>query len=596
MLRQLRTPAHRFVWLVLCAAIAAAFGHRLLRAAAPPGPLSLSDTRGRVEVWPHVSVLVDPDRRLSIAEIPAAFDRFEAPTTSYGTLGVSAAAIWLRVPLEAARSSDGEWILDIDYAPIDVVDIYLLRDGRVEQQFPLGSMRPFASRPLRSRTHAVPLSLEPGTPYDLVLRLESRGTFILPITLDKPTGFHAAAMREQMLQGVLGGIGLCLLFYSLSQWVVLREPFFLKYSALITGSLLFSVVQFGIGLQYLWTDAFTFEGRAGGTAALMALVGSFLFVEQALDEPRTTPTFSRVMKGGAVGCAALGVLFQLGALPLPVITAVVSVLGPVPALMGIPGAVRMTRRGDPVGVALLLGWLVYFATTAVIIGVIGGVVPATFWTLHAFQIGATVDMVAFMYVLGLRTKAVRDAAQRARVERDLMRTLALTDPLTGLANRRGLTQELDGDRRNAADLLALYLIDADGFKAVNDHHGHDAGDELLVQISTRLRETVRSTDIVARLGGDEFVVLADRVGTAQAAEDLGAALLALADAPFVLAHQTVRIGLTVGYVLSPPAPRDPAALLKHADAAMYEGKRDGKRCLRRAPAVAPTGAVPASAT
>lgn len=582
--RPLRTDRTRFVSLLaLCLLIVAGVGCERVQGQSPAlAPLALTDATSRIEAWPAVTVLFDTERRLTIADAPASFGRFQRPTTSYATLGVSPAAVWLRIPVDVDRESDGNWILDIDYAPIDVVDVYQLRNGRVEQQYALGSMRPFEARPLNSRTHSVPFRLEPGGHYDIVVRAENRGTFILPITLNKPTAFHAAAMWEQMLQGVLGGIGLCLLLYSFAQWAVLREPFFLKYCILITGSLMFSLVQFGIGLQYLWTDAFAFESHAGGTAALVALVGSFLFVEQALDEPRRTRSFQRLMNGGAIFCGVLAVLFQFDVLPLSLITAVVSVLGPLPALIGVPGAVRMTRRGDPIGAALLIAWLVYFATTAVIIGVIGGIVPAQFWTMHSFQFGATVDMVAFMYVLGLRTKAVRDVAQRASVERDLMRSLALTDPLTGLNNRRGLSLELEGRRRDTSGVLALYLIDVDGFKAVNDRDGHEAGDELLVQISNRLRGAVRASDIVARLGGDEFVVVADGMSGERPAEELGLSLLALADEAFTLTRHTVRIGLTVGYVLSPPASRDPVTLLQQADAAMYEGKRDGKGSLRRA--------------
>ncbi len=568
--------------LALCLALLAPLTGRQVTAADAASPLALTDADGRLEAWPHTTVLFDPERALTIADMPAAFDRFEKPGTSYATLGVSPAAVWLRIPLQVDEASTGDWILDIDYAPINIVDVHLLRDGQVVQQFALGSSRPVASRPLRSRTHAAPFALQPGAHYDIVIRAESLGTFILPITLNTPTRFHAAALQEQMLQGVLGGIGLCLVLYSLTQWLMLREPFFLKYCTLIAGSLLFSLVQFGIGVQYLWTDFTAFEGHAGGLAALIALIGSFLFIEQALDEPRATPTFARLMKGGAIGCGLLAGVFLLDVVPLAFITAVVSVLGPLPALMGLPGAVRMARRGDPVGSALLVAWLIYFATTAVIIGVISGAVPATFWTLHSFQLGATFDMVAFTYVLGLRTKAVRDVAQRASVERDLMRSLALTDPLTGLSNRRGLSQLLEEDRRQSPGLLALYLIDVDGFKAVNDRDGHEAGDELLVQISNRLRGAVRPVDSVARLGGDEFVVVADGISGEGAAEELGRALVALADDPFVLSRQTVRVGLTVGYVLSPPVPRGLTPLLQHADAAMYDGKREGKGRLRRA--------------
>ncbi|MGE3509375.1 MAG: diguanylate cyclase [Vicinamibacterales bacterium] len=573
--------------LAFCLALVAFASAARLGAAGGDEPLLLVDRVGRVEAWPAVTVLFESGEPLTIEQVSGSFDRFEKPRSAYAALGVSTAAVWLRIPLAVAADSDGHWILDVDYAPLDLIDAYLLgKEGDVLERAALGNRRPFVSRPLQSRTHSVPLTMRAGEQYDLVVRIVSSGTLVLPVTLNKPTAFHAAALREQMLQGVLTGIALCLLLYSLAQWLVLREPFFLKYCVLITGSLFFSLLHFGIGTQYLWTDLFAVEHYAGGTSALIALIGSFLFIEQALDEPRRSNAFPRLMKGGAVGCALLAVVYPLDVVASTTITALISVLGPLPALLGIPGAVRKARAGDPIGGTLLVAWVVYFFTTTIIIGVIGGWMPAQFWTLHAFQFGATFDMVAFTYVLGLRTRAIRQVAQRASVERDLMRSLATTDPLTGLANRRGLSHAfVDAQERAASPgLLALYLIDVDGFKLVNDRFGHEAGDELLIQISSRLRSAVRVSDIVARLGGDEFVVVANGLTSESLADDLGHALVALGEQPFALARGTAHVGLTVGYALAPPADRDPAVLLQQADAAMYEGKRAGKRCLRRAAA------------
>lgn len=555
-----------------------------VRAASDAHRLRLVPRVGRVEAWPATSLLFDPERRLTIDDVPSAFNRFETPRTRYGTLGVRAEPVWLRIPLDVDTGSHGHWVLEIDYPPLPRVDVYLLSEGRVVQRAALGSHRPFDARPLRSRTHAVPLELQPGGSYDVVIRVESDGSLILPITFNTPTEFHASAEREQMLQGVLGGVGLCLLLYSLAQWVALREPFFLKYCILISGSLMFSLLHFGIGMQLLWTDRVGIEAHAGGMAALIALIGSFLFVEQALDEPRRTRTFARAMKGGALFCLAVAMLYGVNAIDTPSVTALVSLLGPIPALMGVPGAVRRVRRGDPIGGALLVAWSIYFLTTAIIIGVIRGQLPANFWTMHAFQFGATFDMLVFTYVLGLRTRAIQQVAQRTRVERDLMHELAMTDSLTGLINRRGLTARLGEaiERSRSTDLLALYWIDVDGFKAVNDRCGHDVGDALLVQIGKRLRASIRGSDLVARLGGDEFVVIAEGLQTPQRAGDVGRTLVAGADDPFALGGHTVRIGLTIGYAIAPLDTTDPALLMQLADAAMYEGKRAGKHCLRRA--------------
>jgi predicted signal transduction protein with EAL and GGDEF domain len=153
-----------------------------------------------------------------------------------------------------------------------------------------------------------------------------------------------------------------------------------------------------------------------------------------------------------------------------------------------------------VGWSFLLAWVIYALTTAVLIGVINGLLTVNFWTLHSFQFGATIDMLVFMHVLSLGTKAVHRAAQHASQERDAMHSLAHSDPLTGLANRRSLNTQLAAAlaRCGPNNLVALYLLDLDGFKPVNDQHGHDVGDQLLIAVAGRLQSTMRSGDVGAR--------------------------------------------------------------------------------------------------
>jgi diguanylate cyclase (GGDEF)-like protein len=196
-------------------------------------------------------------------------------------------------------------------------------------------------------------------------------------------------------------------------------------------------------------------------------------------------------------------------------------------------------------------------------------------------------MFAFMYVLGQRTKSIRIVAQRASLERDALRSLAITDPLTGLVNRRGLTEILGAasSRATATNLLAVYMIDVDGFKPVNDEYGHETGDVLLKQLAQRLRENVRFSDVTSRLGGDEFVVLAEGLKSEQQVYELGAKLLAVCDKAFDANGHRVRIGLSIGYAVGPQDSRNPTQLMQMADTAMYAGKRAGKRQLLRAGSV-----------
>ena len=552
--------------------------------AAPP-MLLIDGSSPRVEAWPAVSVLPDESREMDITAVMAQADRFETPRSAYATLGLRKEPVWLRIPIQWNGRGGPNWMLDIDYAPLNHIDAYLVREGRVVQTARLGNLQPFEKRPVPSRTHALPLELKPDIGHELYLRVETQGAMILPITVMRPQVFHTEALDEHILQGLLAGLGLCLVIYSLVQWVSTREPLFLKYALLTTGSLMFSVVQFGVGGMYLWRDQLWFETHGAALMALLAAGSTFLFVEEVLRGPGMSRYFARIMHVGAALLGVVALLYALDVVHIHTVSRVIGTLGLLPALMGMPGAVRLARRGDPIGWYFLFAWLGYFVTTAVMVGVIRGYVDANLWTLHAFQAGATLDMVLFMRVLGLRMRAIHAEARSAVRERDTFVSMAHTDPLTGLPNRRGLDARLASEMAATTPdrLLAVYMIDLDGFKQVNDHHGHDLGDELLIAVGQRLAAQLRSSDTVARLGGDEFVVTAGGLADERQARDLGLKLVDAFKAPFALSSgRECVIGLTVGYVLVPLDGDDPVSLLRQADAAMYAGKQGGKGCVRRA--------------
>jgi diguanylate cyclase (GGDEF)-like protein len=166
----------------------------------------------------------------------------------------------------------------------------------------------------------------------------------------------------------------------------------------------------------------------------------------------------------------------------------------------------------------------------------------------------------------------------ARASRRL-RHQATHDTLTGLSNRAELHEE--GSRALAAarrdgSLAALMLIDLDRFKEVNDTMGHEQGDRLLVEVSTRLGQILRGSDVLARLGGDEFAVLAvvpHRGAVGEVATRLHGALAL----PFDLGGVAIELGASIGIALQPDHGEDVSTLLRHADVAMYEAKRGGSR-------------------
>lgn len=563
---------------------------------AQAAPLTIDGRQDVLPVWPAVSVSFEEagtERRVD----EVLRQSFEPPPSAHATLGVRLEAVWLRVPLSVSPEAAGAWVLDIDHPPLRSVDLYLLREGQVQQRWQLGNRLAVSERPLRTRGHAAIVPLVAGNSQELLVRVQTTGALILPITLNRAAAFSEREQSEQMLQGLLTGLGLCLIIYSLAQWAATRETLFLKYTLMTFGSLMFSVYFFGVGAQYLWPGSQWLEVRAGGLAALLATTGSFLFIAEALSGPDTSRRFVRAMQAGAWFTAGVAALYALGVVDTRVISGLVSVLGLVPALMGMGGAIRRARQGDPIGFTFLLAWTVYFVATAIVILVINGRLPVNFWTLHSFQFGATLDMLLFMRVLGLRLKAQHSAALNMARERDTLRSLAYTDPLTGLSNRRGIDATLSASLPHCRgdQLMAVYLIDLDGFKPINDQHGHEVGDQLLIAVARRLRECMRASDVVGRLGGDEFVVLASGLRNELQALTIGEHLLASFQAPFDLPGLHCHVGLTIGYALAPLDGVEGSNLLRAADAAMYAGKQAGKGRLVRAQATGPVRLDPANA-
>lgn len=161
-----------------------------------------------------------------------------------------------------------------------------------------------------------------------------------------------------------------------------------------------------------------------------------------------------------------------------------------------------------------------------------------------------------------------------------LESMAMKDMLTDLPNRRALMHKLPEALARAGRTgkpLAVFFLDLDGFKGINDQYGHDAGDELLRILAQRIVSTVRRTDTVARLAGDEFVVLLDMLTARDDALEVARKLLVVLAQPFALEAGTVQLSGSIGIAMHEPGCNEQAdTLLGRADAAMYEAKKGGK--------------------
>jgi len=174
-----------------------------------------------------------------------------------------------------------------------------------------------------------------------------------------------------------------------------------------------------------------------------------------------------------------------------------------------------------------------------------------------------------------------DTARLRQAERQHVAQLthqAFSDALTGLPNRPHLmdrTGRALADAEAGGEQLALLLLDLDGFKQVNDTAGHHAGDELLRAVGQRLLRTVRDHDLVARLGGDEFAILLSSNPDEQRAVGIAERIYERLGRPYLIDGSRVTVGASVGVALYPSVAGDIETLMRAADAAMYQAKRNG---------------------
>ncbi len=570
--------------------------------------------------------LEDPSHGLTIEEVagPAAA-RFQParPRTGDINFGYSSSAYWLALPLRLPPGELEHWMLEIAYSSLDRVELYLPRAGGGFDRQVSGDLLPFRERPYTHRHLVFPLELKPGTEQVLYLRVESAGNLTIPATLWQPDALNRNDQHNYSLLSVYYGMLLGLLLYNLLLFLALRDTVFLYYVAFVAAMAVGMASHNGFGSQFLWPD-----WPAWGNVALpsgMSAVGFFgaLFTRAFLDTRRQFPQLDFAI-------LVMAVLFLLSALSPAVasyrfaamLTSVIG-LGFSAAAVGI--ALYCHLKGHPAARYFLLAWTLLLAGVATLALRNFGWLPTTVLTTYSMQIGSALEVLLLSFALADRINALRREKERAtrealdaqqemvktlvRSEQELesrvtertgelaqanallrekereLQHLAHHDHLTGLANRLLLDDRIEhaiARARRGGVGVGLLLVDIDGFKTVNDAHGHDAGDELLIAIAGRLNDCVRGTDTIARLGGDEFIVVLEDLHDSAAAAVVADKIVAAVAQPVELATGPARVSVSVGVAFFPEHANDRARLLKRADAAMYAAKTAGRNGWRMA--------------
>ncbi len=194
-----------------------------------------------------------------------------------------------------------------------------------------------------------------------------------------------------------------------------------------------------------------------------------------------------------------------------------------------------------------------------------------------------IGSMLFVTIMAYTMERARVSAlvAHARVS-SALEDLARTDELTGLLNRRGMAERIDAElARSVRDNqeMSVVICDVDFFKKINDRYGHDVGDEVLVRLADRLKETVRGSDSVGRWGGEEFIVLLPNTCIEQAFVLIDRIRQLIAEEAFQFGQRSLEVSISCG-LASTKFSTEYAGLLKAADISLYEAKAGGRNCTR----------------
>ncbi|RLU02254.1 MAG: diguanylate cyclase [Ketobacter sp.] len=553
----------------------------------------------------HLDYLEDPQHVLSLDDVRRPDLGWERNSDYAFNKGFNDSSWWLRMRLTNPTDNPQPRLLEVGYAALDHIQIYVLEGDRLLQQWTLGDKQPYFQRPVDHRYFVVPVTWDAGQTLEIYLRVTTSGSAKAPLTLWGYQRFHTVDFVNTLVQGFYYGGMTSIALYNLLIFFVLRDRNYLYYVAFIISTVMTLAAQSGLAFQFLWREATLWNDLAivffTAATAAFASVFSLRFLRIS--------SLSRRLGVVLRATFTLNVALIVAAFMMPYHWAAIIVLVNVliTIVVVVVAGIFALRSQIPSARIFMLAWSLLLSGAMVVILSHLGVLPVNLLTEYSTHFGSMLEAVLLSLALAQRINTERrlrfqaqadalDASQRANMELEervrsrtaeleqlnvRLQKLSETDSLTGLANRRFLETRLREEWARCSRQqrpLTVMLLDVDFFKEVNDRYGHPAGDACLQQVANVVRGGLRwPADVAARYGGEEFCLLlpeTDSSGAAAVAERVrqrvSAETVQVEDAAFTV---TISVGVYTGLPVAGATPED---FIQRADAALYQSKQSGR--------------------
>ena len=576
------------------------------------------DVDQAISLTPYYQVHVDPQHDLTIHTILSSQSstNFQPLIDGKVNLGFKAETYWFKVNIINASSDEIQPLLELDYPLLDDLSVYIVNhaSNKIITRYDAGDMHPFAERHYSAPNFVFPVTLAANSTTDLYLRIRTEGSMFAGGSLQHQDNYRQQSRMNSFYINLYLGILIALIAYNFLLFISIKQSHY-GYLILVGCSILLATGSLNaIWFELIWPNSPSWHNLSitfgFAMTGMFAAAFSRNFLHTAAEAKNIDFTFQALILAFAL--LALSSL----ALPLIYIAPFVSMLAIILATVSILAAIALSLKGNRYAQIYLFAWLSLMLGIALFSAKNLGWLPSNIYTRYSFEIGSALGMLLLSLSLAERikffqqendnsrqeafqshnklihvlrnseqelnhrvkerTEALAKANNELQNQEEKLQRLAHFDPLTGLANRFLVTQELTlllARCKREQSKLAVLFLDLDGFKQINDQYGHQAGDELLVATADKLRYILRDSDVIGRFGGDEFIVIIDTSDGNINPEEVADKIKATIILPVAINGISAEIGVSIGIAIYPDTASDVDSLLSISDREMYKNKQ-----------------------
>ncbi len=553
--------------------------------------ITINTAHDSFDLSPYIETIEDNNNTYTMADIRSGkYDHLWQRNTKPIFIAPLKSTYWFRVQFGFSKTSDNNVYLLVDYladlfTSIDATMVQTNQQGQLiaEQIIHSGRSVPFNDRNMVGQFDGLKIQNSNATSISVIGKFNNVDTGVpalFPLNIYSEEAYQEKQQtRLMILAGFFSAMG-AMFLYSVSMLFVLRERVYCVYILFLLTAIMTCSVMDGLTGRWLFPASPVLDVNVANSNGLFSGVLWIYFVYISLDAKTNWPKqmtrfYEIIMILGLLftplpfliltpfQSSMLAQSYDSLALPLALIAIIVSII-----------------RKDPIAPYLLVAEISVIIGNICFLLMMQGIVnmhAVFFWGMHWGFFG---EVVLFSLALAAKTKLAIITEMQTKMEKDKFEYMALHDSMTDLPNRKmfmdALTPSMARARRHNKQ-MGLMMIDLNGFKAINDTYGHDAGDAILCHVAKQLAINVRENDIPARLGGDEFAIILEDISIKDV-PCLSKKILAAIAIPIQYQGKNLQLTGSIGISLYPSQSDTVADLIKLADDHMYKAKTEKLGC------------------